>query len=120
MKGSLILRRGDETLAAHVEAAHGFVGRALGWMGRREPGPGCAIHLSPCGSVHTWFMRFALDLVFLDRAGTVVRVVGNVRPWRVALGGRGAHSVIESPAAAGLAGRVRLGERLVLGTGGDP
>jgi uncharacterized protein len=120
MGKTLSLRRADEVLIAHVESAHGFWGRALGWMGRQEPGPVTAIHLAPCGSVHTAFMRFPLDLVFLDRAGLVVRVARHVRPWRLCLGARGAHSVIESPASAGLGGRVSVGERLVLEPASGP
>jgi len=119
MNKELVLCRGDEVLVAHVEAANGFWGRALGWMGRRESGPGRAIHLAPCGAVHTAFMRFELDLVFLDRAGMVVRVVRNVRPWRICLGGCGAHSVLESPASAGLGGKVRAGERLRVANAGN-
>ncbi len=41
-----------------------------------------ALHLHPCRSIHTIGMRFALDLVWLDRAGEVVRVDRDVRPWR--------------------------------------
>jgi len=68
--------------------------RMKGLLGRNELPAGEGIWLRPCGSVHTAFMRFAIDVVFLDREGRVVRVVGGLRPWR-AVGARGSPSVIE-------------------------
>lgn len=40
-------------------------------------------------------MRFALDLLFLDTELRVVKIVRNIRPWQMASGGPGAHSVVE-------------------------
>ncbi len=68
-----------------------------------------ALLLPRCRSVHTFFMRFALDLVWLDREGSVVRVDRGVRPWRVRWC-RTAWSVLEC--AAGSADEVvRVTER---------
>ncbi|MBX5440807.1 MAG: DUF192 domain-containing protein [Solirubrobacteraceae bacterium] len=73
--------------------------------------PGAGLHLSPCRSVHTAGMRFALDLVWLDGDGRVVRIDRGVRPWRVR-SFRRARSVVEVAAgradaflAAGLGAR---------------
>jgi uncharacterized membrane protein (UPF0127 family) len=68
--------------------------------------------ITPCSSVQTTFMRFAIDVVFLDRDGQVVKVVQELRPYRGALGGRGAHSVLELPAGAAH-GVIAVGDRLV-------
>ena len=59
-----------------------------------------ALLLPHCGSVHTFGMRFALDLVWLDAAGRVVRIDRGVRPWRVR-SCRAARSVLELPSAEG-------------------
>jgi uncharacterized membrane protein (UPF0127 family) len=59
-----------------------------------------ALHLVPCRSVHTAGMRFALDLVWLDGDGGVVRVDRDVRPWRVRTC-LGARSVVEARAGEG-------------------
>jgi hypothetical protein len=56
-----------------------------------------ALHLPRCRSVHTFGMRFALDLVWLDRDGAVVRVDRGVRPRRIRTCRR-AHAVVEAPA----------------------
>lgn len=84
-----------EALVPELREARGFAGRALGLMGRRALPEGQGLWLAPCGSVHTCFMRFALDLVFLDREHRVVRTVAAARPWRFFSGGRGAQAVVE-------------------------
>jgi uncharacterized membrane protein (UPF0127 family) len=87
--------------------------RLRGLLGRAGLGRGEGIFLRPASSIHMWFMRFAIDAVFLDEEGRVLRVVADLRPWRVA-GCRGAKAVVEL--AAGECARVGLheGERLVL------
>jgi uncharacterized membrane protein (UPF0127 family) len=59
-----------------------------------------ALHITPCRSVHTFGMRFALDLVWLDRDGAVVRIDRNVAPRRLRTCLR-ARSVLETRAGAG-------------------
>ncbi len=82
-------------LVGHVAVARGFAARGLGLMGRAPLPPDTGLLLRPCGEVHTFFMRFPLDLVFLDGGDVVVRVVRHVRPWRMAFGGATARSVLE-------------------------
>ena len=79
--------------------------RMRGLLGRRGLAAGEGLLLQPAGSVHTFFMRFAIDVVFLDRERRVVRVVDGLRPWRAAAT-RGARTVLEL--GAGEAARVGL------------
>jgi uncharacterized membrane protein (UPF0127 family) len=72
--------------------------RLLGLALLRRPPPGSALLIPGCRSVHTFGMRFALDLVFLDRSGRPVRVVRGVAPGRV-VSCRAAAGVLELPAA---------------------
>jgi len=67
----------------------------------------------PAGSIHMFFMRFAIDAVFCDRELKVIDVVPALQPWKVA-GRRGAKVVIEL--AEGGAAGVHSGDQLVLGT----
>ena len=60
-----------------------------------------------------WFMRFAIDAVFLGDEGRVLRVAENLRPWRMAAR-RGARAVLELPAGTCARTGVREGDRLVL------
>jgi uncharacterized membrane protein (UPF0127 family) len=78
--------------------------RLVGLAVRRRAPPDTALLLPRCRSVHTFGMRFALDLVWLDRAGRVVGVDEGVRPWRVRACRRAA-AVVE--VAAGNSGRIR-------------
>jgi len=77
--------------------ARGRIGRLVGLAGRRDPPAAVALHLPHCRSVHTFGMRFALDLVWLDGAGDVVRIDRAVRPCRVRTC-RAARSVLETRA----------------------
>jgi hypothetical protein len=63
-------------------------------------------------------MRFAIDVVFLDRDGQVVKIVPEMKPYRAALGGRGAHSALELPAGAAAHCGIAVGDRLVCEDGG--
>ncbi|HMC69707.1 MAG TPA: DUF192 domain-containing protein [Mycobacteriales bacterium] len=88
-------------------------GRMRGLLGRTglEPGSGMLIDSAP--SVHMFFMRFPIDVVFLDRDRKVVGVRHGLRPWRVA-GARGAVAALELPAGAAAAAAVEEGHVLVL------
>lgn len=85
--------------------------RLRGLLGRKGLQAGEGLLLRPVGAIHTMFMRFAIDVVFLDRDYTVLKVVENLRPWRFA-GARGAKAVLELP--RGGARRLRNGETLVI------
>jgi uncharacterized membrane protein (UPF0127 family) len=85
-------------VAAHVEVASSMWRRFVGLMGRRELPEGHGLALTPCNSIHMFFMRIPLDVVFLDRNGRVVRAYHGIRPWRVSRIVRGAHTAVELPA----------------------
>jgi uncharacterized protein len=87
--------------------------RLRGLLGRAGLAADEGLLIRPTGAIHTWFMRFPIDAVFLDRELVVVDVVSDLRPWRFA-GRRGAKAVLEL--AAGESGRlgIRAGERLRL------
>jgi uncharacterized membrane protein (UPF0127 family) len=79
--------------------------RLKGLLRRTRLERGEALLIRPTWSVHTFFMRFPIDVVFVDRGLRVVAVAPHVRPWRAA-GSRGAHAVLEL--AAGEPARRRL------------
>lgn len=88
-----------------------FVTRLLGLIPRRSLGPEEGLWLEPCAMIHMCFMSFAIDAVFLDREGRVLRVVRNLRPWRVSPWVLGARGVLELPSGR-CAGRVEAGDVL--------
>jgi uncharacterized membrane protein (UPF0127 family) len=89
------------------------VTRLRGLLGRSELPAGDGLLLRPAPSVHTWFMRFPIDVVFLDRRLEVLDVRSEVRPWRVA-GRRGARAVLELAAGEARRRDIRPGRRLQL------
>ena len=97
--------------------ANGFGTRFMGLMGRAGLPEGEGLLLVPGGSVHTFFMRFAMDAVFVRDDGTVLRVTPAVKPWRLAGAPRGTRFVLELE--GGRAAAYGLVEGAVLDAG-DP
>jgi len=85
--------------------------RMLGLMGQKALPAHEGLLILPCSSVHTHFMRFGLDVVYLDRDDRVVKVVRGLKPWRFSLGGKGAQKVLELTAGSASAG-VEPGNKL--------
>jgi uncharacterized membrane protein (UPF0127 family) len=109
----LMNARTNEVVADHVEVADTRATRRRGLLGRDGMEPSSALLLLPSFSIHTAFMRFAIDAVFVNREGVVVRVVTDMGPWKMAAAWR-AHAVIELPAGSLRTHDVRTGDRLYL------
>lgn len=103
----------DRAVATTIECAFDSRSRNRGLLGRDGLAPDAVIILAPCNSVHTWYMRFVIDIVFVARDGRVVKIRRAVRPWRMAIAWR-AFATIEG--AAGLADRcdLEVGDRLIV------
>ena len=102
--------RGRE-IASQVVKADAPVARSRGLLGRTALEAGEGLWIVPCPMIHTLFMRFPIDAVFLDRDLRVVRVLENLRPWRLSPWVFRAHNVLEL--AGDSAGRgVQVGDRL--------
>jgi uncharacterized membrane protein (UPF0127 family) len=113
---ALVNERTHAPVATTVELALTRVSRRRGLLGRDHLGASAALILAPCAAVHTAFMRFAIDLVFLDRDGCAVKVLADVPPWRIALALR-AYAVVEMAAGSLRRVDVAVGDRLsVVGT----
>jgi uncharacterized membrane protein (UPF0127 family) len=89
--------------------------RMRGLLGRSSLPVGEGLLIKPCGSVHMFFMRFAIDVVFLDRELSVVGVVPELRPWRMA-GRRGAKVTLELAAGEAARRGIAPGMQLRLGS----
>jgi len=85
--------------------------RMRGLLGRSSLPSGQGILLRPAASVHTFFMRFSIDVVFLDDELRVVAIAADLRPWRAA-GKRGARAVVELPAGECERRGLRVGDQL--------
>ena len=93
----LINRRNGHVLAAEVLTAFDSKTRNRGLLGVDGFQPGRALIIAPTNAIHTWFMRFPIDVAFVARDGRVVKVRHGLRPWRMSGAIRG-YAVIELPA----------------------
>lgn len=100
-------------VAQEVRIARSVWSRFRGLMGRRSLPEGEGLLLEPCSSIHCMFMRFPIDVLFLDREGRVLKVAAGVRPWRFAAA-KGARSALELPAGAAARSQTSAGDRVVL------
>jgi uncharacterized membrane protein (UPF0127 family) len=101
-------------VAGQVRKAGSFWARLVGLMGRRGLEEGEGLLLTPCSSVQTLFMRFPIDVIFLDREARVVKVASALGPFRLALGGRGARDALEVAAGTAVRSGTAVGDRLAV------
>lgn len=101
-------------VVARLEVADTAWKRSVGLLGRKGLAADSGLWLSPCNGVHTLGMRFAMDVLFLDAEGRVLRQVANLRPWRFCGPVRDARTVIELPAGTLAALKLRPESHYVL------
>jgi hypothetical protein len=116
MSRVLRLTKDDGTIVAEpLEVASNFWSRGMGLMGRRGLPDNGGLLIHSCNGIHMMFMRFAIDAVFLDKGGSVVRAYEGVRPWigMVPFVWR-ADKVAELPAGAVRRHAIKRGDRLTV------
>ncbi|NHZ88130.1 DUF192 domain-containing protein [Massilia sp. CCM 8733] len=94
-----------------IKVARSFGARLAGLLGRRALAPDEALLLAPCSNMHTFFMRFAIDVVFLDSDGLILAIHRGVKPWRVRAMRR-AHACLELAGGGALRAGLTVGQRL--------
>jgi uncharacterized protein len=108
-----IARGGGGSVCEHCGIAETPLTRLRGLLGKTRLRSGEGLLIRQTSAVHTFFMRFPIDVVFLDQELVVVDVEADLQPWRVA-GRRGAKAVLELPAGESRRQRIRPGERMRL------
>jgi len=109
----LVHDRSRAVIARNVELALTRTARRKGLLGRASIASGAALVLAPCFAVHTAFMRFPIDVLFVDRSGRALRMIDGLQPWRAAASLR-AYATIEMAAGTLEQYRVVAGDRLLL------
>ena len=102
----------QRVLADRATRANTFWTRFRGLLGRDGLGSGEGLVIEPCNSVHMFGMRFALDVLHLDRHGTVVRILPELRPGQVGPLVWRSHTVVELPAGTVEASGTQLGDQI--------
>ncbi len=107
----------NTVIADRVGVAATRAARAVGLLARSGLAPGEALWIVPSRGVHTWGMRFTIDVLALDDTGRVIDCVSNLRPWRVRLPRRGTAGVLELPAGTLAASHTSIGHQIVIELG---
>lgn len=82
----MTIEANGQVLATHTQVANTYLLRLFGLMGRKSLPRGSALWIQPCrGGIHTFFMRFSIDVLFLDSKLSIVTIRRNVKPWRMSL-----------------------------------
>jgi uncharacterized membrane protein (UPF0127 family) len=113
MREVTLKRENGDVVCDRCVVADSPASRMKGLLGRSELRPGEGLLLRPASSIHTFFMRFAIDAVFLDRDWRVVGISDDVRPWRTA-SRRGARAVLELPSGESSRRGLGVGDVILL------
>ena len=103
-KGTLV---GDR-----IRVASAAWDRSVGLLSTPEVRPGEGLWIERAPSIHMFFMRYAIDVVFVDRSGRVTKVARNLKPWRVVLWAPGARDCLELRAGAAAEAHIEVGDEL--------
>ncbi len=113
MNVALMNERTHQPVATRVEIAATRTTRRRGLLGRDGLEESSAMLIAPCSAVHTIGMRFPIDVLFVDRQGYALKIVRNLRPWRIAAAS-GGQAVIEMAAGSLAWDGVQVGDRIFL------
>ncbi len=101
-------------LADKAELAISLGQRTKGLLGHLNLGKGEGLVIKPCSSIHTFFMRFAIDVVFVDKASHVVKTIEHMQPFRLSSPFLSAYMVIELPVGTIGQTYTKIGDQLAL------
>lgn len=101
-------------LASHGMLAHTFYSRLKGLIGTKTLQPGSGMVIRPCRTIHTCFMRFNLDLIFVSRNDQVCAIIENLPPYRITPIIKPSYYVIELPAGTIQNSQTQIGDLISL------
>lgn len=101
----------NTVIATSVEVADSGATRGKGLLGRKGLDPGTGLWIVPCEAVHTFWMQFPIDLIYLDRDLRIRKLRTGVPPWRLS-GCLTAHSVLELASGTIRDSRTQAGDKL--------
>jgi uncharacterized membrane protein (UPF0127 family) len=101
----------NETILQKLKVADDMWSRMIGLMGKKYLSDMDGLWITPCNSIHTFFMKMAIDVIFLSNDQTVVAVYKSIKPWRMTRIVWRASSVIEAKANT-IADMIKIGDKL--------
>lgn len=104
----------NSNLVEYAEFANSFLSRGMGLMGRKHLPANTGLILYPNNNIHMFFMRFAIDVIFVDRQHRVVGLRENFKPWRPFAGAAKARYTLELPVGVIQQSQTQLGDQLAV------
>ncbi|MEN6313526.1 MAG: DUF192 domain-containing protein [Clostridiaceae bacterium] len=102
----------NTVLSDQCSVAGTFFARFRGLQMKKDLPKGCGLLITPCNSIHMFFMRFPIDAVFIDRDNTILYIEECIKPWRISKMVNGSKSVLELPAGTASAAAAKPGDLL--------
>jgi len=102
----------NTVVASHVADADNPVTRFFGLMGKPPMPEGHGLLITPCSDIHSCWMRFEFDAIFIDKQGKVVDMIEKMKPWRLKFA-KGARSVLELNGGVIAQSGTQVGDKLV-------
>lgn len=101
-----------ELLIDQLELADSYFSRAFGLLGKKTLPENQGLWIKPCRDIHTFFMKFAIDCVFLDSKMTIIKIAADVSPYRLLGPYWKSSSVIELKSGVAHAKKLKVGDQL--------
>jgi len=95
---AIVNMRRSATLARHEDVADSFWSRGKGLIGRRRALEDYGLVIRPCNAIHTYFLSYPIDVLYLDRQSRVLRILPALQPWRIGPIVWRSKTVVELPA----------------------
>lgn len=108
----LLNKTKNSVISSQVEFAETFLSRTVGLIGKKNWTTDNALWIKSCSSIHTCFMSFAIDALFVDKNLIVRKKVLNLKPWRITVPTWSANSVFELPAGTIQKSKTEVGDQL--------
>lgn len=108
----LVNQTRNQTILDNLELAKSTLSRMKGLLGRSELHPEQGLWIKPCNSIHTWFMKFPIDVIFVDKKLMVKSIHHKVGPWKLVVPKWGSYSVFEIEAGRASQTQIQVGDQL--------
>ncbi len=106
----------NNVIINEVNIANNFISRTIGLMGRKSMKPSSSLWIKNCNRIHTCFMKFPIDVIFVDKKLIVKKIYKHAKPWHhMFLGTWGANSVFEMPNGTLENLTISIGDQLYVG-----
>lgn len=110
----IINQRSNEIIGSQIVYANTYYKRFIGLIGKNELNSNEGLFLTPCNSIHMMFMKFPIDLIFLDRKNKIVHITENIKPWQISRIVFRGQSVLEVAAGKVKETESKVGDRILI------